>query len=95
MNILPLLTYGNAVLAWDIYNYYLIVNTTYNGVYYSGRFIKISYSLFKKLIPNSSKKKEIYEEVNMSDGYILIKEVNKPFISIDKEQGWDIININK
>ena len=95
MNILPLLTYGNVMLAWDIYNYYVIVNTTYNGVYYSGKFIKVSYSLFKNLIPNSSKKKKIYEEINVRDDYILIKEKDTKFISVDNEKDWNIIVINK
>lgn len=96
MNVLPLLTFGNMMLAWDIYNYYVVVNTVYNGVYYSGKAIKISYSLFEKLYSyNKVKKKNMYDLLEIENDCVLIKDKNIPVITINTEKGWNIIDINK
>jgi hypothetical protein len=94
MNVLPLLTVGNIMLAWDIYNYYVVFNTMYNGVYYSGKAIKISYSLFQKLYPYN-KNKNMYQMLEVENECVLIKDKNIPVISVNNEKDWNIIDINK
>lgn len=96
MYFLPLLTYGNIVLVWDVYNYYIVFNSVYNGVYYSGKAIQISYSLFQKILSFGKKNKKNYQVIKLENDWLCIKNNNEDLLfSIKHDDDWEIININK